>query len=144
LHHLDTVQIKVVVMLFKECTCCNRRWLTRLEFLTDPNLKLVGYQVNFEVLELGYFLFNHDSCGSTIAIHADLFQDLYNGPVFKVRKTHTNDCNAHCLHQNDLEPCPALCECAYVREILQVVRNWPKTSIQSMETTRTVQIGNLL
>ena len=62
---------------FKICTCCGEPWYSREAFMTDENVQLVGYQVNFEALELGYFLFNHLKCESTIAIHAGLFRDLY-------------------------------------------------------------------
>jgi hypothetical protein len=27
-----------------------------------------------------------------------------------------------------VEPCPSQCECAYIREILQIIRNWPKNT----------------
>jgi hypothetical protein len=42
------------------------------------------------------------------------------------RKTGTEECPGYCLHQDELQPCPARCECAYVREIIQIIRNWPK------------------
>ena len=33
------------------------------------------------------------------------------------------------LARMGISPCPAKCECAYVREIIQLVSTWPKTSI---------------
>jgi hypothetical protein len=74
------------MLAFKECTCCKKPWYSREDFLGDSKLDFVGYQVNFSDLELGYFLFNHLSCQSTIAVHAGLFKDLYDGPVFSERK----------------------------------------------------------
>ena len=44
---------------FKQCTSCGFRWSTRDQFLEDPDLELVGYQVNFVELLTGFFLFNH-------------------------------------------------------------------------------------
>lgn len=116
--------------LFKKCTCCGYNWLSREEFLKDVNIELVGYQVHFEELELGYFLFNHMACRSTIGIHAAYFRDLYDGPVFSTVLTETKACPGYCLQKEDLRPCKAPCECAYVREILQIVRGWPKKVIQ--------------
>ena len=116
--------------VFKKCTCCNHPWVSRDEFLEDSKLQLVGYQVNFGELELGYFLFNHLICLSTIAVPAGLFRDLYDGPVFSERLTESEACPGHCLHDDILQPCLASCECAYVREILQIVRNWPKSEDQ--------------
>ena len=92
----------------------------------DDQLDFVGYQVNFSNLELGYFLFNHLTCQSTIAVHAGLFKDLYDGPVFSERQTNTENCPGYCGDRDAFGPCEAECECAYVREIIQIVRRWPK------------------
>jgi len=116
--------------VFKKCTCCDNPWFSREEFLADNKLDFVGYQVNFINLELGYFLFNHLTCQSTIAVHAGLFKDLYGGPVFSKRQTDTENCPGYCGDRDALGPCGEECECAYVREIIQIVRNWPKDECQ--------------
>jgi hypothetical protein len=115
----------------KQCTCCGHVWRTRDAFLGDPQLELVGYQAEFDDLLLGLLLFNHLACGSTIAVPAELFGDLYEGPVYSQRATGTAECPGYCLRQSELMPCPAKCECAYVREILQIVRRWPKVARNS-------------
>jgi hypothetical protein len=53
-------------------------------------------------------------------------RDLYDGPVFEQRKTGTEQCPEYCLRKEELASCPAKCECAYVREIIQLVAKWPK------------------
>jgi hypothetical protein len=111
--------------MFKECPKCSFEWPRRIDFLQDPHLEPIGYQVNFNNLEAGIFLFNH-ACKGTLAIRAHEFQDLYHGPIFKERAFGSSECTEKCLHEEDLSPCPSSCECAFVREILQVVRNWPK------------------
>ena len=110
---------------FKQCTSCGFRWSTRDQFLEDPDIELVGYQVNFVELLLGFFLFNH-SCGTTLAVLSEAFEDLYDGPVFSERATGSEECQEHCLHEDDLSPCPVQCECAFVREIIQYIKSWPK------------------
>ena len=122
--------------IFKECTCCKNPWHSREDFLADSKLDFVGYQVNFGNLELGYFLFNHLSCQSTIAVPAGLFKDLYDGPVFSERKTNTEKCPGYCGDRELLEPCIEECECAYVREIMQIVREWPKSECQSAKVAQ--------
>jgi hypothetical protein len=112
-------------MLFKKCPSCGFEWSTRDAFLAESNLKVIGYQVHFEELTAGLFLFNH-SCLTTLAVPAARFQDLYQGPVFTERATGSSQCPQYCLHQEELTACPAHCECAYVREIIQIIRNWPK------------------
>ena len=109
---------------FKTCSKCGFAWPTREAFLDDPDLELIGYQVNFEELALGYFLFNH-SCKDTLSLPAGDFMNLYKGHVFKERATGSDQCPGYCLHQDVLDPCPAHCECAFVREILQIIKAWP-------------------
>ena len=114
------------VEIFKKCPACGFAWTSREQFLEDPELTLVGYQVNYKQLTAGLFLFNHTCMGSTLAIQALAFRDLYQGPVFTQRLNDSEACPGHCLHRKDLRPCPLQCECGYVRGILQVIRNWPK------------------
>lgn len=47
--------------------------------------------------------------------------------MFTERLTGTEECQGMRLHEDDLRPCPAKCECAYVREVLQVITSWPKS-----------------
>jgi hypothetical protein len=116
--------------VFKKCTCCDYPWQSREEFLTDTQLVFVGYQVNFSNLELGFFLFNHTACQSTIAVPAGNFKDLYDGPIFAERKTNSENCPGYCGERDAFGPCEQECECAYVREIIQIVRQWPKNECE--------------
>jgi hypothetical protein len=112
--------------IFKVCPKCAAQWPTREDYLGDAGLRLIGYQANFQSLEAGILLFNH-SCGTTLAIMAEDFKDLYDGPIFVERATGSSECGGHCLHKEDLGPCPARCECAYVRHIVTLIRTWPKS-----------------
>jgi len=111
--------------IFKKCAKCQTVWESRDAFLQDPDLDIVGYQVSFSDLNEGLFYFNH-SCKTTLAIYAGEFTDLYHGPIFGNRATGTEECPGHCLHKSVLRPCPVKCECGFVREVLQIIRNWPK------------------
>jgi hypothetical protein len=107
---------------FKTCTICSVFWQTRDDFLDDPEISIVGYQVHFDALMEGLFLFNH-SCGGTLSIKASEFSDLYAGPMFQNRQTGSDKCPGYCLYEEELGPCPAECDCAFVREIIQIIRN---------------------
>jgi hypothetical protein len=72
------------------------------------------------------FLFNHDVCRTTLAIGASHFTDLYDGPTFVGRMTGAQQCPAYCLRQGEIRPCPAECECAFVRNVLDRVARWEK------------------
>jgi hypothetical protein len=117
-----------VTSAFKQCPKCGTEWLGRDTFLADPDIRLIGYQVSFGDLVAGHFQFNHEraGCGTTLALAVEAFRDLYDGPIFEERATGTSECPEKCLHPSDLEPCPAHCECAFVRAILQLVLAWPK------------------
>jgi len=114
---------------FKQCPSCGYVWHKREDFLEDPSVRIIGYQVNFSELELGFMLFNHDTCKTTMALAVSAFRDLYAGPVFAERLTDSNPCPGYCMKQYMLEPCPARCECAYVRTLLQTIRTWGKSEI---------------
>jgi hypothetical protein len=122
---------------FKRCPSCPQVWPSCSGFLEDRELELIGYQVNFNALELGLFLFNHAACRTTLAVHASLFKDLYVGPVYTERKTGSGDCPGFCLRECEFGPCPAQCECAYVREILRIVKTWPKIGLAPMQARST-------
>jgi hypothetical protein len=104
---------------------CGFTWTGRDDLLSDPAVQIIGYQVCFEELAAGSFLFNH-SCEGTFAIRVQHFRDLYDGPIFQERKTGTEECLGYCLDREQLGICFAQCECAYVREIIQIIRNRPK------------------
>jgi hypothetical protein len=115
-------------MSFKACPNCHHEWRDRHTFLSDPVINIVGYQVNFGNLVAGFFLFTHDvpDCGTSMAVEAGQFKDMHDGPIFKKRLTETEKCPGYCLQENCLKPCPNECECAYVRDVIQKVKNWPK------------------
>jgi len=110
--------------IFKTCPCCAFTWASREEFLADPTLDLNGYQVSFKKLEEGMFLFTHnvDGCLSTMTIMMGEFRDLYSGEVYQENKATLEGCPGYCLHKDQLSRCDALCECAYAREVLQIVQ----------------------
>lgn len=110
---------------FKGCSSCGYDWITREVFLEDPSVDIIGYQPNFEYLEEGYFLFNH-VCGTTLAIMTGEFKDIYNGQISYERLTKTENCSGYCLYKDNMDRCPAKCECAYIREIIQIIKHWPK------------------
>ena len=121
----------MAVTVFKHCGGCGREWLDRDSFLRDPAIVFAGYQVDFEDLQSGLFLFNHTAprCGTTLSIAVESFADLGEGPVFRERLDGTATCPGYCVHEDDFRPCPEKCECVYIRQVLETVRQWPKDYI---------------
>jgi len=118
-----------VVMNFKKCSGCVQQWKTRDEFLSDPQVKLIGYQINFEALKAGFFMFNHmkPECLTTLALQTGLFSDLYRGEVYHERLSGTETCPGYCQHSGNLKACPVKCECGFVREVMQIILSWSKS-----------------
>lgn len=116
-------------MNFRACSC-GYEWRSRDNFMSDPQVEVIGYQVNFEHLQEGFFLFNHltEGCKTTLAVPAGCFFDLHKGTVFKGHPTPAKECSGYCLRRENIAPCPIMCECAFVRDILQTVSKWPKRS----------------
>jgi hypothetical protein len=116
-----------VTETFLYCAVCGHSWPSRESFLGDSLVELIGYQANFVDLIYGLFLFNH-SCNTTLSVMVQSFNDLYHGRVFPEPATGSDACSGFCLHQENLGRCPTPCKCAYVREIVQIICQWPKAN----------------
>lgn len=112
---------------FKKCPGCDGVWQTRDAFLNDQALSLNGYKADFECLEYGLFFFTHmtPGCRSTLAIEVLDFLDMYSGEIHPERRTGEADCPGYCMDKDQLERCDAICECAFVREIMQHIKQRP-------------------
>lgn len=113
---------------FKTCPCCAATWQSRGDFLTDNALEVNGYAPDFDNLLAGLFFFTHHvtGCFSTMTLQATIFSDLYTGKKYRERKTEDADCPRYCFNKDELRRCEELCECAYVREIIEIIRTHPK------------------
>lgn len=109
---------------FKICPMCNTKWQSRDDFIDDPTLEINGYFADMEKLEWSLFYFTHlrQGCWSTLAIQAKEFLSLYSGPRYPERRMGQEDCPGYCLEQEKLDRCDAFCECAFNREIIQLIK----------------------
>lgn len=112
---------------FKSCSNCQMHWHCMDDFIEDPKVQLVGYMPTFDDLLNGLFLFNHH-CGTTLACQVALFEHLYDGPIYQVKKNGQSECPGYCQNKTEFSACPVRCNCAYVRETLRILRQWPKSS----------------
>ena len=110
---------------FKTCPNCGDTWSTQKDFLMDEMLDLNGYKADFEKLEYGMFFFTHkkDGCYSTMVIEVSDFMNLFQGKIYTERKTGGPDCLGFCLDEEQMDRCDAICECAFVRELLYKIKN---------------------
>ena len=115
--------------MFKQCSVCQHRWDSREDFLADPDLKIIGYQVCLDEAEEGLFLFNH-ICRTTLALKVFAFEDLYKGKRYDTAALGSDRCSGLCLDMTELKGCDYPCKYAYVRDILQRISKWPKTEVK--------------
>ncbi len=113
---------------FKRCSACSHVWQGRDEFVSDPAVTLVGYQALGPHPEEGMLLFNHLECGTTMGLWVTEFEDLWTGERFEESLRDGEGCELRCYNKNDLERCSNACSGAWVREVLQLIRKWPKAS----------------
>ncbi len=118
---------------FKTCPGCFLTWPSREKFLSDSNLVLNGYKADFKDLEYGMFFFTHQTepCHSTMTLMVEDFRDLYSGKTYKEKKALSEECPRYCIDEKQLSRCEALCECAFVREILQIILEKQKEAKQT-------------
>ena len=111
--------------VFKKCPMCGMSWKNRERFLQDESLRINGYQANFESLESGLLYFTHhvEGCHSTMACQVREFIDLNTGVRYCERKTLTEECPQHCLYESELGRCEVSCECAFVRDLIDILRH---------------------
>jgi hypothetical protein len=111
---------------FKTCPHCGTTWQTLEDFLNDPALELSGYQVHFVELENGLFYFTHhtERCGTTLAVPVQAFTTLtrrsFLAPCGHLA---ADGCSKLCVRGDTRTPCPAECECGWVREVMQEINH---------------------
>lgn len=107
---------------FKSCSSCSRVWQSREDFLADPAVELVGYQSFIQDEILGLFLFNHLACRTTLTVRAARFEDLHDGPIYRLRRRAAERGPGLCLARGEQAACPSACECEYVAGVVESIQ----------------------
>jgi hypothetical protein len=112
---------------FASCSC-GGRWVSRKEFLSDPNVVLYAYVPSLHPLQLGRFQFTHHTeyCGDTVSLNAGLFADMYSGPDSIVSGLDTTLLPGYCLFHSSPGPTRMVNEDRFVRELIETIDSWPK------------------
>ena len=113
---------------FKTCTLCETRWASRNAMMADPDVALLGYQAFSKDPVEGMLLFNHLTCRTTLAVKVRSFQDLRQDGGQTRTLAGTDACSGHCASTTNLETCTRPCRGAWVRQVLQTVKTWPKSA----------------
>jgi len=103
---------------FKKCSC-GSVWEKRDFFIDDDEIETIG--MTFMPREHSpdlYFFFNHEKCGSTLAMKSDDFADLIKEPIPEIDMAGEKGCPGHCTSIDRLEKCENECRNAPFRRIL--------------------------
>ena len=111
---------------------CGKVWETFNEFLSDPDIKVNGYQAFLREPEKGLILFTHDreDCGTTVSFEPGRLIKYYDIPRYPESQFGTEACEGHCLVQTDLEACSQNCSMRWVRDLIQLLRNKQLPALQ--------------
>ena len=109
---------------FKSCSACRVLWHLCGEFLSDREVRFLGYQAAPAANHAGRWLFNHDRCGTKLSLALESFQSLTGESVLADSCRGTQP--EHCLKAGTCQTCPIQCVCAFVGRMSHIIRHWPK------------------
>lgn len=125
-------------LYFKTCPLCSTSWYTIDDFIRDSEIEVIGYQPHPEKTGAGLFIFGHRHCNSSISVQLEALSDLQVcltqdadsvyiiGPDMIQEENSTEVCYTNCLRKTDSSNGNKRCECAYVREVIQLIKHLPK------------------
>ena len=118
--------------MFYQCNSCETIWYNRQEFLSDPEVVLIGYQVHFKKWKTGFLIFNHlhPSCQTTFSISLNEFSDLLDEEIFT--SIDMTRCPGFCLRKSDIDSCAGGCECFFVKRIMDIINSRPKAGMENV------------
>ncbi|NJD17899.1 MAG: hypothetical protein FIA95_01235 [Gemmatimonadetes bacterium] len=107
--------------VFKVCGSCRRTWHTWEEFVTDPEVRLLGLQSRASVPEATVLVFEH-FCGGSVSILTHRLHHLVPGhPAAGWPSLRDTDrCPAHSLDISDHRRCVERCRHVLDREIVAI------------------------
>ena len=108
---------------FKSCGSCRTPCPSWEEFVTDPQVRLLGLQAIAGVADASLLVFEH-RCGSSVSVLTKRLRYLLpehqgaNWPSLRG----TDQCPGHCLHLGDMSVCPRECRNGRDRELIKLVQ----------------------
>lgn len=108
--------------VFKVCGSCRHTWLTWEDFVTDPEVRLLGLQSPTTLPDATVLVFEH-FCGSSVSILTRRLHHLVpdHPAVDWPSLRGTDKCPGHCFDRADRAPCDQRCRHALDRDILALI-----------------------
>jgi hypothetical protein len=118
----DQVQVSV----FVSCPKCGNEWGRCGDFLSDRDVRLLGFQSGSTIPNDGLFLFTHERCGTTLAVELSSFRSLLPLPALAPSCWIKGDTPSFCLGRAQEICCPLECICEHVWILSHTIASWPK------------------
>ena len=64
-------------------------------------------------------------------MEAHEFLDLFQGERFPERKSGTSECPSYCKDKEQLKRCSAICECAFNREVIDIIKERQAQAVEA-------------
>jgi hypothetical protein len=110
---------------FQKCGSCEKQWNRWLEFILDPDVRLIGFQAISDLPDANLLVFEH-RCGSSISVFAKRLRHNLSDTEQAIdlpRLFGKEGCNSYCQSLENLEACDRPCANARDRRlILKVLR----------------------
>jgi hypothetical protein len=113
---------------FRYCPVCSVLWTWQSQFLSDPEVRFLGFRPAATPESLCLMLFNHSPCDTRMAFALETFAELTAVPILSPSCATTHKNEDYCLARQELRPCPTLCVCAFVYSVSEAIRVWPKSN----------------
>jgi hypothetical protein len=107
----------------QNCGSCGRMWYRWPDFILDPEIRLLGFQMITELPDSNLLVFEH-RCGSSVSVMAKRLRHLLTDGGAGAGLTSlagTTSCRKHCLSLTDFEHCDSPCVNARDRRLVQMV-----------------------
>jgi hypothetical protein len=105
---------------FRSCGMCRKQWPTRQDFISDPELRLLGLQAVPDFPDANLLVFEHE-CGTSVSVLASRLRDLVpdaeaDDPSLPLLQG-TESCSGFCNRLESLEACDRRCRNARDRRL---------------------------
>lgn len=112
--------------MLKNCSCCNIGWEDNDTFINDPTVRLIGIQQNIQNPEYGcMYLFDHLTCGTTLAVKSDKFKNMIEEPIPARLMFGEDECSKYCIDLRNFLECEIECHNAPFRRLaFKIMKNY--------------------
>jgi hypothetical protein len=114
---------------FKECGSCHRIWEYWQDFISDPEVRLLGFQGSTRLPETNLLVFHH-RCGTSISVLANKLRHILPKDEQELQLPilfGDENCSKYCREIENLKTCNRNCINARDRRLILAVLDMKKS-----------------